>query len=286
MISTGRTTTAHVESNGILNGIVDVFRRRLPRSEPSIYLIGSHAYGHPSPTSDIDLVVVVRRAAEEPSTRELVEWCCRVSPVPLDASVMTLSDLLGRYCAQTPFLLNASSLLYGPDLREQLPMPSFRIYTESTILLARHCVGLLRGGDWLAHVDRHPDPEDEFYGYVSWGTSAPPWRPAVPNTKLLVATAARLLYAALAVEAGVYALTRSQSQDAIRKHLSSQHQRLAADTQESCRLRWHYLVPREAAARAELRAICARFFDSERQVLASCAEWERSLTRPVPKVTE
>jgi Nucleotidyltransferase domain len=277
MSSIGAATTGSGHG-GILEGIVDVFRRRLPASEPTIYLIGSHGYGRPLPMSDIDLVIVVRSQEEESPTRSVVEWCCSISPVPLDASVMTLPDLLGSYCAQIPFLLHASRLLYGNDMREQLPMPMLHPYTKSAILLARHCVGRLYGGDWLSRADCPPHPDDEFLGYIDWGTLAPPWRPALPNTKLLVATATRLLYAALAIETGVYALTRRQALDAVQTDLGPIHQQLANDALESCRLRWQYLVPGDLTERAELRTICERFFQFQGEVLNACERWERRVS--------
>ncbi|MBM4035552.1 MAG: nucleotidyltransferase domain-containing protein [Planctomycetes bacterium] len=68
-----------------------------------IILFGSHAHGHPTPDSDVDLLVVVPHEGKDWRMAARIRGCLRVT-FPLDLLVRTPEEMERRIAEGDPFL--------------------------------------------------------------------------------------------------------------------------------------------------------------------------------------
>ena len=99
-------------------GLTEITRRLVAEFAPErIILFGSHAWGHPTPDSDIDLLVVVPESKLPPPRRAARAYrCLREVPVPLDILVRTRAEVEGTRHVPASLLneiFERGRLLYG-----------------------------------------------------------------------------------------------------------------------------------------------------------------------------
>jgi len=82
-----------------------------------IFLFGSHAWGDPSPDSDLDLLVIVSESDQKPAARATRAYMrLRGIPVAMDILVKTRSEVekfRHVYASLTAEILERGKLLYG-----------------------------------------------------------------------------------------------------------------------------------------------------------------------------
>ncbi len=85
--------------------IQDVVQRIVARFAPEkVILLGSHAWGHPRPDSDVDLLVVME-SDERPAKRSAkVSMACRPRLLAMDILVRTPAELAERLAVNDPFM--------------------------------------------------------------------------------------------------------------------------------------------------------------------------------------
>jgi predicted nucleotidyltransferase len=223
------------------------------------YLLGSYAAdATPVPTSDIDLVVVFkgsyRDAEEEEAARRARDACQMVSPIRLD--IMVESE--ARLRAEDVRLKLGSVLVYGEDIRGQIPLPDPAAHTRYITNWANIFIARLHDTDRATFPLRYPDPDGAFFGYDRKRVDA--WYPpeVTQGTKELVATVCWTATALLSLQAGQFAGTRA---DAVRLYAEAVGDEWAPFVQNlytQCKGQWRYRVPEAADERRELRALCAR----------------------------
>ena len=99
--------------------VLDLITRRLVEEfQPEqIYLFGSHAWGQPSPDSDLDLLVIVSQSDQRPAQRATrAHLRLAEIQVPLDILVKTRAEVEKYryvYASLTAEILERGKLLYG-----------------------------------------------------------------------------------------------------------------------------------------------------------------------------
>jgi hypothetical protein len=147
-----RNSTGNEPIDTLLRELLTQLELAFPTRVRSYYLGGSTsdgtAVGHDrSPnSSDIDLFVIIRGtiAEEHAHFQNLVAQYQRTSPLQVDAHAYAEDDLLRpprREATQTSFLSAliqvAGVLLYGEDLRAELPAVSFPRYVLDVICIRK-----------------------------------------------------------------------------------------------------------------------------------------------------
>src|SRR5262245_490221 len=105
----------------ILRDVVALIEQRLTERVRGYYLVGSYAGGEARPSSDIDLIVLLKHKLEEGERERFAparDACRRISAIPLDITVESEDKFfrIGGVWFQT-----ASVFLYGEDVRARIP---------------------------------------------------------------------------------------------------------------------------------------------------------------------
>lgn len=286
-----RNSTGREQVDTLLQELLAQLELAFPTRICSYYLGGSTtdgtAVGHDrSPNaSDVDLFVIFRcTVAEEEHTyfQHLVAEYQRTCPLQVDAHAYAADDLLlqtRREATQTSFLNAlirvAGVLLYGEDLRDQLPAVSFPRYVLDVIESGNFHLSIPRQrvalsyplGTPLVFPLTYPDPTSEFYGY-----EVVPARPGAPEgTRVLVALTGWIATLLLALGTGQYAGQKSQCLRLCQEYLpNDQRVQLVAKIYQTCKDGWKYALPSEARERALLRQFCQDTLPLENDYLRLC----------------
>jgi hypothetical protein len=283
-----RASTGVEHLDALLRSLIALFERSFPTRIRSYYLGGSYsdgtAVGHDqSPnSSDVDLFVIFRGtvAEDEHATfQHLVAQCRLTSPVQVDAYAYSEDDLLQKPrpdATQISFLSaliqEASVLVYGEDMRTDLPPVAFPRYVLDVIESGVFHLGIPRQRGGLAYPLvsplpfplAYPDATDEFYGY-----EAVPARPDAPHgTRVLVALTAWIATLILALETGRSAGQKSQSIRLCKEYLPNDRRtQLAATINDLCKGAWGYALPHRPEDRERLRGLCRETLALENEYL-------------------
>lgn len=267
-------TTGIAYLDTLLERLIILCEQSFPTRIRGYYLGGSNsdgtAVGHDrsSNSSDVDVFVIFYGTVteEESATfQRIVAESQLTSPVQIDAHAYSEDDLLRRPRPQTSFLSaliqGASMLLYGDDMRADLPPVQFSHYVLDVIESGVFHLGIPRQRESLAYPLvtplvfplSYPDPTGEFYGY-----DAVPARPKAPRgTRVLVALTAWIATLILALETGHPAGQKSQCIRLCKEHLShDKRAQLAVTIYDLCKGTRGYVLPEHAADREHLRGLC------------------------------
>lgn len=236
----------------------------------SYFLVGSYAERAAVQTSDVDLVIILRGPvhAGEVTVAEAAATSVSSSRV-IDVDVVTYEDLVGGGVPLTAIRLRtASVLLYGDDLRAELPLPPLdqyrRLVTPAPYI---NFVQLLRGHERNVYPLTYPDPSGPFLGYDSVRLSNR-YSPDGRGFKDLVNGVAWAATALVALRSGDYIAGKEAARRSYHATIDDEWAALIADIYSLCRIRWAYLIPADPRDQAVLRALCARVLDFENHYFA------------------
>jgi|SRR5579884_2275775 len=281
-------TTRNQLLDALLQRLITHFEQAFPGRIRAYYLGGSYSDGtavgnDTSPnSSDVDLFVIFRGVVTEDETasfQRLLAQYQQASPIQVDAHAYSEDDLLGksgRDAPQTSFMnaliREASVLIYGDNLRKELPAIPFSHYVLDVIESGIFHIGIPRQQISLAYPLpaplsyplTYPDPAGEFYGY-----EAVPARPGAPRgTRVLVALTAWVATFILALETGHFAGQKSQSIRLCKQYLPHDWRvQLAATINDFCKGTWRYTLPDQSEDREQLRSLCQQTLALENEYL-------------------
>jgi hypothetical protein len=258
----------------LLANLVTHFEQSFPARIRSYYLGGSSSdgtaagYDQSPNSSDVDLFVIFYGTITEDESatfRRFVAECQRTGSIQIDAHAYSEDDLLRGPGSQTSFLnvliREASILLYGDDLRADLPHVQFSHYILDVIASGVFHMGIPRQRERLVYPLvtplvfplTCPDPTGEFYGY-----DVVPARPDAPRgTRVLVAITTWIATLILALETRRFAAQKSQCIRQCKEHLPhDKRTQLAMIIYEMCKGTWGYGLPEHATDRERLHELC------------------------------
>jgi len=238
------------------------------------YLVGSYAVGEARPSSDLDLIVLLKGEIE-PGDREqfasLREACRRASTLSLDITLESEAKLfrIGGVWFQT-----ASLLLYGEDVRPQIPRKPVEDHVRDLMHAVYPLLARVRGSPPVLRFPlAFPDAAGELRGYDARLRGEPVARRAATKdlvtNVLATANALTLLAARQYVGAG----RKRDIPAAYRCWLGDEWAALVEDAFERCRVRWDYQLPAEPAEREWLRLLCDRVLGFENHFLGRYKEF-------------
>ena len=278
-------TTGITHLDVLLERLIALCEQSFPARIRSYYLGGSNSDGtavsheQSSIPSDVDLFVIfwgTMTEDESATFQHLIAECQPSSPLQVDAHAFSEDDVLRTLKPQMSFLdvliQEASLLLYGNDMRADLPPVPFSQYILDVIENGIFFLGLPRQRESLAYPLvaplvfplSYPDSTGEFYGYDA--ILAHPGTPR--STRVLVGLTAWIATFLLALETGHTAGQKSQSLRLCKEYLPHDRRvQLAVTINELCKGTWGYALPDRIEDREQLRGLCQETLSLENEYL-------------------
>jgi hypothetical protein len=267
-------STGDLRIDRVLQAVVQSFVDAMPGQVIGCFLLGSHGEGRSHSRSDVDIAVLLEEPRRAALVHRVVESCTRKSPIPVDIMALTPNEFVANHPALVPAFKVASRIVWGRDLREELPWPDAIAYTRHAIELAVSCMAAIRGVESLVEPLQYPDPGGEFFGYdglIRGRLLAPR-----PNSRGLTVTISRIVIAHVAVQAGKFCASREEHLRLYRTETEARSMDLIDFMEQHCRKRWHHEIPDTPGDRTKLREHCARTLDFEQYSVESFQRWMRS----------
>ena len=259
-------STQNQQVDAILRGTIGLLETLLPDRIRACYLHGSFIDGTGIETSDIDLFLVARGGfspEERARIQSIMQSCALFSPLMVEMMTLDEATLLhdGHFRIQA-----ASRLLWGDDLRAEMPEQTFDQYVQ---MYARfpfiYIAQMLRQSERLVAPLSYPQPEGEFYGYDQ--RLLPPRNEPRHNIKKLVTGVCWIATLMVAWQAEKTVTGKRASVQLYRECIGDEWATLIEDLYTWGNQRWRYLVPQDPDERQLLRQLCAQTLAFEQQYL-------------------
>ncbi|GCE13455.1 nucleotidyltransferase domain-containing protein [Tengunoibacter tsumagoiensis] len=259
----------------VLELLIQSFEEAFPDRIRSYYVEGSLANRSTVSTSDIDLLLIFKGRfvdeAESQRVEALAERLAQTSPIELD---LDWKDELRLQEGVWPALKFGSELVYGEEIRDQLPLISLEQWTRDRMHSSFWRTGhLFHRTLPLDYPLQYPQPDEEFYGYDQRTVQLKDGR-EVKSTRDLIRLVGWSATALIAYQAGQYVARKSDCHQMYRKYVADdQLADLLQEIYELCRGRWNYLLPEDPAERRKLRSICEQTLRFENHFLLLYKEY-------------
>ena len=261
------SVTAPIDS--ILEEIVSRFEAEFPGRVCSYYVLGSYADGTALASSDLDMAVVFRETflSETERTRAARLLPATIDAVEIDLDVTDEASLIEQV---DPGFKFSSRLVFGEEIREQLPLMSIDVWTRDRMntsywrlvkLFDRPCRIELPVG--------YPDAKSEFYGYVR-RTGVLADGTEVLTTRDLVRAVGWSATSIIAFRAGRFASKKAEFAKIYRETIDDQWSGLLDEIYTRCKFAWNYRIPED---RSHLRSICNGVLEFENHFLSIYREY-------------
>ena len=252
-----------------LRGLVGIFETIFPGRIRGYYIIGSYADGTAIPTaSDVDGFIVFKDdfldGAEPGKAWQVLSHCALLTPLEFDLAAVPESSIL-RYGHVV--LKYNSTLVYGEDIREEIPLPNIDIFGHSLLFDAYRFLSRVRGNPpFLTYPLEYPDPNEKYFGYTQSiqnndGTEK-------TNTKELINCVGKAALGIVTVQGHVHVKNKTDCIVQYKKHIGDEWGDLLEDIFKKCRNTWKYRVPDDKVQQQELRNLCRRTLDFENHFLS------------------
>lgn len=266
-------TTGDTSADGALRAVVAAFERGLTDRVRGYYLVGSFADSTAVTTSDLDVHIVLKGAADAETlatARRLADGCVHDSARELDIEIADESELARG--ARPNFKLR-SALITGEDIREQVPLIPLITWTRDRMHSSWWRVACLFARPAIITLPLdYPEPAEPFLGYTRRAVRLSNGE-AAASTRDLIRLVSWAATALLALQCGVYVSSKSEAHVLYRERLGGESAALMDDVFALCRTRWAYLIPNDPEERAALRAICERTLGFEQTFAAVYREY-------------
>jgi hypothetical protein len=252
-----------------------------PQRVRAYYLVGSYASGEAIPSSDLDLIIVVKAGtspAEVTGLTTVFRHCHLLSTVPLDLVVAREEDVLRSGAI---WLRDLSQLVLGEDMRDRITAPDAdderRAYMHSAFAaVARHYPAGVPLKDPLGP----PDPAGRYLGFDRSPVSLPE-DGAAPGTRNLVSVTNWLATTLVLYHGGKLAYGKGERiERACREWVGGDWADLVGEVYRCCRNAWAYRVPHGNADGQRLRSLCERTLAFLNHFLAIYKEFLLAEIRP------
>jgi predicted nucleotidyltransferase len=209
------------------------------------YVIGSHVDGTAVSKSDIDLVVVFKDHAHEDEKQTLEEACKALSSelsTNIDLEILNEESLAER---SDPMLKLGSSLLFGLDIRDDLPTTTIEDWARDRLHTSYwRATKLFNRPTRVTLPLNYPSLDDPFFGYVVSG-----------NTRNLLRHVSWAATALIAYQGRAIVIRKSDFCRVYRAVINDDFSDYLENLYQKCKLEWNYQVPENDT---ELRELCGQ----------------------------
>jgi len=260
-------TTGDLRADSVLADVVASLHKAIGPDLRGLYVAGSYASRSAVPLSDLDLSAVLQEGSDEQLAGRVAEECAGRSPIRLDLVTLTASAIAERFVALVPAFRLGTVLVYGADVREEVPLPSLDAFAAAWADRAREFMFRIRRVETAEYPLTYPDPEEEFFGHDRATISD--WYPpgTTRSTKELVAIVGSAATALVARVGGAYVTTKTECVRLYADRVGDEWTYLVRRIHDLCRTRLNYGVPSSKAERSELRGMCAKVLAFENHML-------------------
>ena len=264
------TSTNNPVVDTILRTIIHSFEHVFPNRVRGYYLIGSYVEDTAVPLSDIDMFVLFANDFESLEEEELAkhqgQYCAKTSPIRLDIGAFPERKLSELHPVPRTGLKLGSSLLYGTDVREHIPLPPLSEYYAAFIEGTRYFISLLRNGAQITIPVNYPDMNAPYYGYTN--KNIPEWYPLTTQfgTKELVATTTRIASSIVVRENQIY-VPGKKAAVTLFQNTNNLWAQFVYEVYHRCKLDWKYRVPRARHEQQHLNDLCQQMLAFENMFL-------------------
>lgn len=236
-----------------------------------LYLAGSYADRSALQLSDLDLIAVLQEGSDAELAQRVAEECTHRSPIRLDLAALTTAAIAERFVALVPAFRLGTVLVYGADVREEVPLPTIDAFAAAWADRARRFMLRIRRLDTAEGPLGYPDPDGTFFGYDRATVSA--WYPVgtTQSTKELVTIVGSAATALIARVGGRYVTTKSECVRLYADRVGDEWTDLVVGIHDLCRTRLTYGVPSSDAERSELREVCEKVLGFENHTIRAFA---------------
>jgi len=250
-------STGSEEADRILGGVIGIWESVFPSRIRGYYLFGSYSAGTADTTSDLDLAILFKQefqsSQETNQAQRLCEYLEALQPAPyVDMFYVSEESVQQTDRVSVALLLKRSSrLLYGEDTRQLIMAKPDERYVRDAMHIPYFNSKFGRPNlDVLTFPLDYPDPQGEFLGYDGWLLGRE------RGTTMLVVIVGRIATALLALRAGQYAGSKSESTRLYRAEINDEWSELVEQVYQRCRVHWGYRIPRKQGERRALRVLC------------------------------
>ena len=237
--------TGNQQVDRILRGTIGLFETMFPGRIRGYYIIGSYADGTAiSTVSDVDGFVVFKDdfldGTEPAKAWQLLSNCALLATLEFDLSAVPESSIL-RYGHVV--LKYNSTLVYGEDIRERIPLPDIDIFGQSLLFDAYRFLSRVRGNPpFLTCPLDYPDPNAEFFGYTQRTIQTVDGAEQV-STKELINCVGKAALGMVTTQGRIHVKNKTDCIFQYKKHIGDEWGDLLEDIFMKCRNEWHYRIP-------------------------------------------
>jgi len=247
----------------IICGSIGILETLFPNRIRAYYLVGSYADGGYTSTSDIDVVPLFKgmmQEGEEIVYRQAVEFMDRLSPVHLGFGLRNENESFREGGVGIKI---GSVLLYGEDVRDQIPLTPLEQYRQSLISTSMELIRYQRGeAEQLLFPLDYPNAQDEFYGYLQesdiQGTMGASTASIFTHLMFLASSIATL-------KTGQYNASKSFSWKFYQDQVGDAWGTFLEEWYFQGKKQWEYGVPVSSAERDHLKQMCQKVLAFENE---------------------
>jgi hypothetical protein len=180
-------------------------------------------------------------------------------------------------------LKKGGQLLFGNDLRDNLPLPDPDTYLAALTGRAYAFTGWFRPDINFESPLSYPDSNSEFFGY-EYKRIAGWYPPEIEyGTKELVAEVGWITSAIIGIKLGCIVGLKEEAVNTYVNQIGGDYADLIWNIYQKCKLEWGYLIPTVPQDRALLRHLCTQMPDFENYFLRIYNEYrEQSSLKSQP----
>jgi hypothetical protein len=260
-------STRNILADRTLQQVITAYEATFPTRIRAYYIEGSYANATNVTSSDLDVLLIFKDEFvddEQQQAEELANQQSTICTLELDIEYKDEQSLISGV---SPTLKFGSTLLYGEDIRDSLPLIPLAEWTRDRMHSSLwRTVHICHRPPIVRYPLTYPDPQDEFYGYTTRLLRLPNGQ-EVPCTRDLIRLVGWSATAILAFKAGKYVASKSECHQLYQACFPDEWGQLLQDIYELCRGKWNYLIPEKQAERNILRNICERTLGFENHFL-------------------
>jgi len=261
-------STGHPMADRVVQDIVTRFETSFPNQIIGYYVEGSYADQTAVPTSDLDLLIVLRQAlasAEDKAQAERVlADCQQESAMELD---LTLTDAIYLRDHADPMFKIGARLLYGVEIRDTIPLIPIASWARQRMHAAYWLmINIFQRPKPVYAPLSFPEPTTVFYGYTN-RTMRLADGSTIPTMRNLIRVIGWIATARIAYQAQHYVVRKRDCTVTYRQTINDEWTGLLEKIDQRCRSAWHYRIPVSLAEQAELNTIVTQTLAFENHFL-------------------
>lgn len=285
-----KNLTSYPAADRLLQGVVSLFESLFPGKIRAYYVVGSYAYGYAVPGSDIDMWIVFRETVRDDElhqARNVRRHCRLLASINLDIDIVAGPpyNIQPHWASMSTQVKLGGLLLYGEDIQAEIPMIPMDDYARYHMhFAALRVVSLRNHPAQLRWPIAYPQQAEPFYGYAQPAGEAE-GAAGTLSIREMLGCVTNMTNALVAFQGRSYVQNKA--------HCFSLHKACINDSWSDFLLevftkgnqQWHYRVPEDPQAQAELAALCRTVLDYENHFLGVYREFllaELSISQPQP----